>query len=84
MMFGNAQQPAGRKTWNKPIAGIGQGNGASLSIWATVSSPMFDIMHQDGFYALMRGAISHKEQKILGFVDTPGPQTWAAAPGPST
>jgi len=34
--------------------GIGQGNGTSPSIWAAVSSPMFDIMCQDGFYTLMR------------------------------
>jgi len=41
-----------------PIAGIVQGNGAGPAIWAAVSSPMFKIMRQDGFYALKQGAIS--------------------------
>jgi len=67
MMYSDSQQSVGRKTWNALIAGIGQGNGASPSIWAAVSSPMFDIMCQNGFYALMRGPISHKERKIAGF-----------------
>jgi len=61
MMYGDSQQSASRKTWNKPIAGISQGNGTGPSIWAAVSSPMFNIMCQHGFFALMRGAISHKE-----------------------
>jgi len=28
---------------------------------------MFDIMQQDGFYALLQGAISHQQHKITGF-----------------
>jgi len=44
--------------WEAPIAGIGQGNGAGPAIWAVVSSPMFEIMQQEGFYALIQGAIS--------------------------
>jgi len=55
-------------TQEVPIAGISQGNGAGPPIWATVSSPMFDIMRQDGFYALLTGAISHQQCRISGFV----------------
>jgi len=65
--FGDSIQAAGRHTWKTPIAGIGQGNGAGPSIWAAVSSPMFDVMRQDGFYALLTGAISKLQRKISGF-----------------
>jgi len=65
--FGDSTKSAGRTMWKSPITGIGQGNGAGPSIWAAVSSPMFDIMQQDGFYALLMGAISKLQQKISGF-----------------
>jgi len=77
MAFGNSQQAAwplathnkaaGRQTWKTPIAGIGQRNGAGLPIWAAVSSPMFDRMHQEGFYALLMGTILCQHHKISGF-----------------
>jgi len=57
-MYGNSSQSASQHTWATPIVGIGQGNGAGPAIWAAVSSPMFEIMQQEGFYALMQGAIS--------------------------
>jgi len=65
--YGDSKQAASRKTWNKLIAGIGLGNIAGPSIWAAVSSPMFDIMQQNGFYALLTGAISWQQREILGF-----------------
>ena len=58
---------ASRATWQLPIAGIGQGNGAGPHIWAVVSSPLLDIMRKDGFYAHMIGAILHLEKKLVGF-----------------
>jgi len=54
-------------TWKMPIASISQGNGAGPPIWAAVSSPMFDIMHQDRFYALLMGEISLQQRRIAGF-----------------
>jgi len=65
--FGDSQQSASHSTWATPIAGIGQGNGAGPPIWAAVSSPMFEIMHQDGFYTLLAGAMSHVHRTISGF-----------------
>jgi len=63
MAYGNSQQSTNHTTWGKLIAGIGQGNGAGPLIWAAVSSPMFEVMRQDGFYALLMGAISLKNKK---------------------
>jgi len=50
-----------------PIAGIGQGNSAGPHIWVAVSLPMLDIMHKEGFYVHMIGAISHLDKKLVGF-----------------
>jgi len=59
--------PTSHHTWDTLIAGIGQGNSTGPPIWAAVSSPMFGIMCQDGFYLLLMGAISWKQCQILGF-----------------
>jgi len=66
-VYGDSQQSASCHTWNTPIARIGQGNGAGPSIWAAVSSPMFKIMQQDSFYALLMGAISRHSCQVAGF-----------------
>jgi len=65
--YGDSHQAAGWHTWNTLIAGIGQSNGAGSPIWEAVSSPMFEIMCQDCFYALLMGAISHQQCQISGF-----------------
>jgi len=38
-----------RTTWQWPMVGISQGNGAGPHIVAAISSPIFDIMWADGF-----------------------------------
>jgi len=65
--YGDSHQSTSCNTWDTLIAGIGQGNGAGPPIWAVVSSSMFDIMRQDGFYALLVGAISQHQHWIVGF-----------------
>ncbi len=67
MAYGDLTQSASREMWEVPITGIGQGNGAGPSIWAAVSSPMFDVICQDSFYALLTGAISLQQRHITGF-----------------
>jgi len=67
MAFGDSRISQGRKEWGKPIAGIGQGNGAGPQIWAVVSSPLFDILRSDGFFALLIGAISSQRRQLAGF-----------------
>jgi len=66
-IFGDSKAVASRATWQLPIAGIGQGNGAGPHICMVVSSPLLDIMRKDGFYAHMIGAILHLEKKLVGF-----------------
>jgi len=65
--YGDSTVLASRATWQTRIAGIGQGNGAGPQIWAAVSSPMFDLMRQDGFYAHIVAAISRRAKTLVGF-----------------
>jgi len=64
--YGDSKISASRSTWQAPIAGIDQGNGAGPHIWTAVSSHMFDIMRSDGFYAHIITSIS-RLKKIGGF-----------------
>jgi len=53
MAYGDSEIHQGQNNWDKPTAGKGQGNGASLQIWALVSSLLFDIMRQEGFICML-------------------------------
>jgi len=61
------QQNQDRKKWGPPIAGIGQGNGARPQIWAAVSSPLLEMMKEDGFFAMLVGAFSLASRLLVGF-----------------
>jgi len=50
-----------------PIAGIGQGNGAGLHIWVVVSSPLFEIMQSDGFFAIIQCTMLLHHNDTVGF-----------------
>jgi len=65
--YGNSTISQGHTQWNLPLAGIGQGNGASLHIWAAVSTPLFQILTKEGFIATVICAISHLESSTAGF-----------------
>jgi len=66
-LYGNSTQSQGWQLWDAPIAGIGQGNGSGLQIWAAVSSPLFLILTQDGFIAQIICTISGHKVAIAGF-----------------
>jgi len=65
--FGDSRISQGRREWGEPITGIGQGNGVGPQIWVAVSSPLFDIMRSEGFFALLVGAILGHSRKLAGF-----------------
>jgi len=44
------------------------GNGTGLLIWATVSSPLFELLWEEGFFSLLIGAISGQSCKLAGFM----------------
>jgi len=53
--------------WSKPVAGIGQGNGARSQIWAAVSTPLFKIICQEGFIAQFICALTKEQRQMAGF-----------------
>jgi len=67
LSYGNSTQSQGRQQWDAPITGMGQGNGAGPQIWAVVSTPLFQILTQDGFIAQIICAISGNKVEIAGF-----------------
>jgi hypothetical protein len=50
-----------------PPQGLGQGNGAGPGIWAVVSTPVFNLLRQQGYGATFELAISGGEVKLVGF-----------------
>jgi len=66
-IYRDLQIAQGCKEWGKPIAGIGQGNGAGPQIWATVSTPLFQILVEEGFLAMIICAISRHKRSLVGF-----------------
>jgi len=56
--FGDSKISASHSSWQAPMAGISQGNGAGPHIWAAVSALIFQLMCTAGFYAHVITAIS--------------------------
>jgi len=65
--FGNSMQSEGQQDWLEPVAGIGQGNGAGPQIWAAVSTPLFEILRQEGFLAMIICVMLLQKQTLGGF-----------------
>jgi len=65
--FGNSTISQGQEDWPEPAAGIGQGNGAGPQIWAAVSTPLFEILREEGFVATFICALSKQQRQLAGF-----------------
>jgi hypothetical protein len=50
-----------------PIHGIGQGNGAGPAIWAVVSTPLFNILHEKGFSCKILCPLSSEYFRFVGY-----------------
>jgi len=66
--YGDSTSGQNFKDWKALIAGIGQGNGAGPQIWAAVSTPLFNRMRADRFFANIMCAISQKSIQLAGFL----------------
>jgi hypothetical protein len=49
------------------MQGVYQGNGAGPVIWAVVSSPVLQILRQEGYGAFFKAAISGEEIRLVGY-----------------
>jgi len=67
LAFGSSKQSQGQEEWLEQVAGIGQGNGAGPQIWAAVSTPLFEILSQDGFVATFICALLQHHCQLAGF-----------------
>ena len=66
-IYRDLQIAQGCKEWGKPIAGIGQGNRAGPQIWAAVSTPLFQILAEEGYLAMIICTISRHKHSLVGF-----------------
>jgi hypothetical protein len=49
------------------MQGVYQGNGAGPVIWAVVSSPVLQILRQEGYEAYFKAAISGEQIRLVGY-----------------
>jgi len=66
-LYGDSTVWAGMDIWAVPVLGIGQGNGAGPQIWAVVSTPILDLLRQEGYRAAFKASISREHIKFVGY-----------------
>jgi len=67
LAFGNSEISQGQEEWAEPVVGIGQENRASAQIWVAVSTPLFEILHEEGFVVTFICALSKAQWCMAGF-----------------
>jgi len=53
--------------WGVPVSGIGQGNSTGPQIWAVVSTPILDLLCQEGFDAACKASISNNNISFVSY-----------------
>jgi len=68
MLYGNSTIWEGNEIWAVPVAGIGQGNGAGPQIWAAVSTPILDLLGQEGYHgAAFKAVVSGNQIQFVRY-----------------
>jgi hypothetical protein len=57
-VYGDSEESYGGNLWVIPMQGVYQGNGAGTLIWVVVSSPLLDIIREEGFGTFFKTIIS--------------------------
>jgi hypothetical protein len=65
--YGTSTESYGDDIWAVPIQGVYQGNGAGPVIWVVVSSPVLQILRQEGYGAFFKAAISGEDIRLVGY-----------------
>jgi hypothetical protein len=65
--FGDSDDTYGGNLWVMPMQGVYQGNGAGPLIWAVVSSPLLNIIREEGFRNFFKTSISLQEIRFVGY-----------------
>ena len=66
-IFGDFKLNFGGDMWTVPLQGVGQGNGAGPQIWAIISTPVLNMMREEGFGAFLKASISGDEVSFVGY-----------------
>jgi len=53
--------------WGVPVSGIGQGNSAGPQIWAMVSTPILNLLQQEGHGAAFKASITNNSINFIGY-----------------
>jgi len=59
---------AGTEIWATPVARIGQGNGAGPQIWVVVSTPILNLLRQEGYSTTFKASISGNKIHFVGYM----------------
>ena len=65
--FGDSESSFTQDLWATPLHGVGQGNGAGPAIWAVVSTPILDLLRNQGIGAAFKMCLTKKLIKIVGY-----------------
>ena len=65
--YGDSAESFGGTQWTVPVHGVGQGNGAGPAIWAAVSTPVLNLMREEGFGTFFKTAIADEEIHFVGY-----------------
>ena len=67
MAYGDSERSFGGNEWTTPVHGVGQGNGASPTIWAVVSTPVLNMMRANGFGTTFCSALNGDIINFVGY-----------------
>lgn len=83
--YGDSTRSYGPNPSRLPMQGVYQGNSCSPVVWAAVSSPVLQIMKEEGFGTFFKEAISRDDIRLVGYAfvdDTDLIQTGVSAQEP--
>ena len=66
-VFGMLKVTYGTELNSTPMQGVYQGNGAGPIIWAAISSPLLQVLKEDGYGTYFCTALSDKPIRIVGY-----------------
>jgi len=67
-LFGNLEIWGSTNIWVVPVLGIvGQGNRAGPQIWAVISTPILELLKEEGFGIAFKASISGTPMQFIGY-----------------
>jgi len=67
MLYRDSTIWAGNEIWAVPVMGIGQGNGTGPQSRAVISTPILDLLWQEGYGAAFKAVMSSDQIQFIGY-----------------